>query len=97
MPGGHTLVGPTSSAKSVSYLVADLRSFNDENFQLERRIRELSAEDPYTQTQYDEDQEAQHDLNNRVYCICISDFLRIKPTWYTTSRERRTSICSASA
>lgn len=74
MPGGHTLVGPTSSAKSVSYLVADLRSFNDENFQLERRIRELSAEDPYTQTQYDEDQEAQHDLNNRVYCICISDF-----------------------
>lgn len=67
-------MGPTSSAKSVSYLVADLRSFNDENFQLERRIRELSAEDPYTQTQYDEDQEAQHDLNNRVYCICISDF-----------------------
>lgn len=67
-------MGPNSSAQSVSYLVADLRSFNDENFQLERRIRELSTEDPYTQTQYDEDQEAQHDLNNRVYCIYISDF-----------------------
>lgn len=74
MPGGHTLVGPTSSAKYISYLVADLRSFDDEDFQLERRIRELSTEDPYTQTQYDEDLEAQHGPNNRVYCIYISDF-----------------------
>jgi hypothetical protein len=74
VPGGPTLVSPTSSARSISYLVADLRSFDDENFQLERRIRELSAEDPYTQTQYDEDLEAQPGPNNRVYCICIYDF-----------------------
>ncbi|OSS53970.1 hypothetical protein B5807_01781 [Epicoccum nigrum] len=59
---------------SFNYLAADLRSFDDVNLQLERRIRELSTEDPYTQTQYDEDLEARHDLNNRVYCICISDF-----------------------
>ena len=59
---------------SISYFVADLRSFDDENFRVERRIQKLSTEDPYTQTQYDEDLEAQHDPNNRVYCICISDF-----------------------
>ncbi|KAF3038786.1 hypothetical protein E8E12_003018 [Didymella heteroderae] len=48
--------------------------FNDVNFQLEKRIREISSDDPRTQDQYDNDPETQHDPFNGIFCVYISNF-----------------------
>ena len=46
----------------------------DTDSQLERRLREILDDEPFTQAPYEQDPESQHDPNNRFCCIFISDF-----------------------
>jgi hypothetical protein len=59
---------------SHSSCAADKLSFNDVDFQLEKRIREIATDDPWTQDQYDNDTEARYDPFDGVYCVYISNF-----------------------
>ena len=49
-------------------------SGHDTKFRLEERIKDLSNENPYTQTSYYQDPESQHAPNDRIACIFISNF-----------------------
>lgn len=71
MPDRHVLV---STELRISALFAHTCSAHDQDFLLEERVQALCKDDPYTQIQYYEDLEAQHDRNDRICCVYISNF-----------------------
>ncbi|KAF3049431.1 hypothetical protein E8E11_005563 [Didymella keratinophila] len=70
--------------------------FNDVDFQLEKRIRDLSSEKLRTQDQYHNDPETQHDPFNGVICVYISNFFTgaINLTYYVRGTRNVAMFCS---
>lgn len=65
------------------------------NFEVEKRIRDISSEEHWTQDQYNNDPETQYDLFNGVICIYISNFFTngINFTYYIRGMRNVAMFC----